>query len=91
MTGSTDVRDVVRLARETDPDIPVLYSSGYPQEMIQLDGRLATDIELLPKLYPPGRAGPTAARPAGPFTGRQGPARSRRGSDRRGLKDDPVT
>jgi hypothetical protein len=29
----------------------VLYTSGYPKELIQRDGRLASDIELLSKPY----------------------------------------
>ncbi len=51
MPGLADARHVVRAARERFPDIPVLYSSGYPKEMIERDGRLSGDIQLLPKPY----------------------------------------
>ncbi|MFN7163418.1 MAG: PAS domain-containing protein [Hyphomonas sp.] len=51
MPGSTDVRHVVQAARERFADIPVLYTSGYPKEMIDRDGRLPGDIELLAKPY----------------------------------------
>ena len=51
MPGSKDTRHVIQAARERFPDIPVLYTSGYPKELIERDGRLARDIELLPKPY----------------------------------------
>jgi hypothetical protein len=51
MPGSADTRHVIQAARERFPDIPVLYTSGYPKELIERDGRLAADIELLPKPY----------------------------------------
>jgi len=51
MPGSKDTRHVIQAARIRFPDIPVLYTSGYPKELIQRDGRLASDIELLPKPY----------------------------------------
>ncbi len=51
MPGSTDVRHVVQAARKRFPDIPVLYSSGYPKELIERDGRLPSDIDFLPKPY----------------------------------------
>jgi len=51
MPGKTDVRQLDAEARALLPEIQILYSSGYPQELIKADGRLATDIELLPKPY----------------------------------------
>ena len=51
MPGSRDIRDIVRRARERFPQIEVLYSSGYPSELIERYGRLAADIDLLPKPY----------------------------------------
>ncbi len=51
MPGKADVRHLVQLARSYFPDIEVLYSSGYPKAAIEKDGRLAADIDLLPKPY----------------------------------------
>jgi CheY-like chemotaxis protein len=51
MPGVADVRKLEAEARALLPEIQVLYSSGYPKELIQADGRLAPDIELLPKPY----------------------------------------
>lgn len=51
MPGTTDVRELVRIAREQIADVEVLYSSGYPRELVERDGRLSMDIELLPKPY----------------------------------------
>lgn len=51
MPGKTDVRQLDAEARALLPEIQILYSSGYPQELIKADGRLAADIELLPKPY----------------------------------------
>ncbi len=59
MPGKADVRELLRVARETMPEIAILYSSGYPKEMIVRDGRLAMDIDLLPKPY---RRGELAAK-----------------------------
>jgi len=51
MPGTADVRELLKVARRLWPDIEMLYSSGYPRELVARDGRLATDIELLPKPY----------------------------------------
>ena len=51
MPGKTDVRQLDAEARALLPETQILYSSGYPQELIKADGRLAADIELLPKPY----------------------------------------
>jgi CheY-like chemotaxis protein len=51
MPGVADVRKLEAEARALLPEIQILYSSGYPKELIQADGRLAPDIELLPKPY----------------------------------------
>lgn len=51
MPGEADVRELLRVAREPMPEIGILYSSGYPTEIIARDGRLAMDIDLLPKPY----------------------------------------
>ncbi|MEQ9505059.1 MAG: PAS domain-containing protein [Hyphomonas sp.] len=51
MPGHTDTRHLVQVARSYFPDIEVLYSSGYPTSAIEKDGRLATDIDFLPKPY----------------------------------------
>lgn len=51
MPGTADVRELARVAGEALPGVSVLYSSGYPKEMIARDGRLAADIDLLPKPY----------------------------------------
>lgn len=51
MPGTADVRELARVARERIADVEVLYSSGYPREMVERDGRLSMDIELLAKPY----------------------------------------
>lgn len=51
MPGQTDVRQMDAEARALLPEIQILYSSGYPRELIRADGRLAADIELLQKPY----------------------------------------
>ena len=51
MPGVADVRKLEAEARALLPEIQILFSSGYPKELIQADGRLAPDIELLPKPY----------------------------------------
>ena len=51
MPGTADVRDLLRIARETLPDIGILYSSGYPKEMIARDGRMDLGTDLLSKPY----------------------------------------
>jgi len=51
MPGVADVRALEAEARALLPEIQILYSSGYPRELIQADGRLPPNIELLPKPY----------------------------------------
>ncbi len=51
MPGSAGVRQLVAEAQAMLPEIQVLYSTGYPRELIDLDGRLPEGIHLLPKPY----------------------------------------
>lgn len=54
MPGSADVRDLVAEARRRLPEIRILYVSGYPRELINADGRLPTEIDMLQKPYKRG-------------------------------------
>lgn len=51
MPGSADVRDLVAEARRRVPGIRILYVSGYPRELIDADGRLPAEIDMLQKPY----------------------------------------
>ncbi|MBI1400820.1 PAS domain-containing protein [Hyphomonas sp.] len=51
MPGSASVLTLVDVARSRLPDIAVLYSSGYPRELVDQTGRLPPDIEFLPKPF----------------------------------------
>ena len=51
MPGAADVRDLVAEARRRQPGLHVLYVSGYPRELINADGRLPQDIDILQKPY----------------------------------------
>lgn len=51
MPGSASVMTLVDVARARLPDIAVLYSSGYPKELVDQTGRLPPDIEFLPKPF----------------------------------------
>lgn len=51
MPGSADVRELVSEARRKVPGMRILYFSGYPRELINADGRLPEDIDLLQKPY----------------------------------------
>lgn len=51
MPGSASVLTLVDIARARLPDIAVLYSSGYPRELVDQTGRLPPDIEFLPKPF----------------------------------------
>ena len=51
MPGSANVLTLVDVARARLPDIAVLYSSGYPKELVDQTGRLPPDIEFLPKPF----------------------------------------
>ncbi len=48
---ASDTRHMIQAARTRFPDMPVLYTSAYPKELIERDGRLASDIDLLPRPY----------------------------------------
>lgn len=51
MPGSVDVRSLVAEAKRLLPEVQVLFVSGYPRELINADGRLPQDIEMLQKPY----------------------------------------
>ena len=51
MPGPVRTRDLARIAKETRPDIKVLFTSGYTQNAIVHNGRLDEGIELLSKPY----------------------------------------
>ncbi|MBU3920507.1 MAG: PAS domain-containing protein, partial [Alphaproteobacteria bacterium] len=51
MPGTAGVVHLVAEARARLPGMEVLYSSGYPKELVAEDGRLPPDIEFLPKPY----------------------------------------
>jgi PAS domain S-box-containing protein len=44
-------RELAEAARRMRPDLRVLYTSGYPREVIVRDGRLEPGVELLPKPF----------------------------------------
>lgn len=51
MPGPVRSTEMARLARELQPDIAVLFTSGYAQDVIVHEGRLDTGVELLSKPY----------------------------------------
>jgi len=51
MPGSISTRELARRAREMDPGIKILYTSGYTQNAIVHNGRLDDDAFLLSKPY----------------------------------------
>ncbi|CDG84267.1 hybrid sensor histidine kinase/response regulator [Janthinobacterium agaricidamnosum] len=51
MPGQVRSPDMARRARELQPDIAVLFTSGYPQNAIVHGGRLDEGVELLSKPY----------------------------------------
>ncbi|UGB39023.1 PAS domain-containing protein [Frateuria soli] len=51
MPGPVKSTDLARQARERRPGIAVLYTSGYPRDVIARGGRLEADVELLRKPY----------------------------------------
>ncbi len=53
LPGGQNGRDVARVARERRPNLPVLYTSGYPHDALVREGRLPPDVVLLAKPYSP--------------------------------------
>ncbi|MEG2029516.1 MAG: PAS domain S-box protein [Janthinobacterium sp.] len=51
MPGPVSSTEMARQARELQPDIAVLFTSGYAQDIIVHEGRLDTGVELLSKPY----------------------------------------
>ncbi|MGK5024171.1 PAS domain-containing protein [Janthinobacterium sp. RB2R34] len=51
MPGPVRSTDMARMAREMQPDIAVLFTSGYAQDVIVHEGRLDAGVELLSKPY----------------------------------------
>lgn len=51
MPGPLASRELARRAREIDPSIAVLFTSGYARNAITRDGRLEPDVNLLSKPY----------------------------------------
>jgi CheY-like chemotaxis protein len=51
MPGPVRSTDMARMAREMQPDIAVLFTSGYAQDIIVHEGRLDAGVELLSKPY----------------------------------------
>eukprot|EP01133_Synstelium_polycarpum_P017208 gene17208-20509_t len=51
MPGPVSSTDMARQARELQPDIAVLFTSGYAQDVIVHEGRLDAGVELLSKPY----------------------------------------
>ncbi len=51
MPGPVRSTDMVRMARDMQPDIAVLFTSGYAQDVIVHEGRLDPGVELLSKPY----------------------------------------
>ncbi|HVV64755.1 MAG TPA: response regulator [Rhizomicrobium sp.] len=51
MPGPTNARELVRLARQLQPGIVVLYTSGYTRNAIVHNGKLDDDVFLLSKPY----------------------------------------
>jgi PAS domain S-box-containing protein len=47
MSGS----ELASTARQHQPDLKILYTSGYPRDAIMRDGRLDTGVDLLPKPF----------------------------------------
>ncbi|URD60783.1 ATP-binding protein [Sphingomonas sp. KRR8] len=44
-------RDLADAAHQLNPDLPVLYVSGYPRDVILKDGRIESGVELLSKPF----------------------------------------
>jgi signal transduction histidine kinase/DNA-binding NarL/FixJ family response regulator len=51
MPGEVHTREMARVAREINPDIKILFTSGYTQNAIVHNGRLDEDVFLLSKPY----------------------------------------
>jgi signal transduction histidine kinase/DNA-binding response OmpR family regulator len=51
MPGPMHTRELARLAREFNPEIKILFTSGYTQNAIVHNGRLDADVFLLSKPY----------------------------------------
>ncbi len=51
MPGPLDGRDLARRARDRLPHIAVLFTSGYAEDIMLIESRLATEVKLLPKPY----------------------------------------
>jgi CheY-like chemotaxis protein len=51
MPGEVHTREMARTAREINPDIKILFTSGYTQNAIVHNGRLDEDVFLLSKPY----------------------------------------
>ena len=51
MPGPVRSTDMARMAREMQPDIAVLFTSGYAQDVIVHEGRLDAGVDLLSKPY----------------------------------------
>ncbi len=51
MPGSLRSTELAYKARERIPDLAVLFTSGYTEDAMSTSGRLAPNIELLPKPY----------------------------------------
>ncbi|MGD0143033.1 MAG: response regulator [Rhizomicrobium sp.] len=51
MPGAVTARELARRARESDPAIKILFTSGYTQNAIVHNGRLDDDVFLLSKPY----------------------------------------
>jgi two-component SAPR family response regulator len=51
MPGPLQSTELARKARERMPHLAVLFTSGYSENAITAEGRLAADIELLSKPY----------------------------------------
>jgi signal transduction histidine kinase/DNA-binding response OmpR family regulator len=51
MPGEVHTREMARTAREINPDIKILFTSGYTQNAIVHNGRLDDDVFLLSKPY----------------------------------------
>ncbi len=52
LPGGVTGDDVAAYARSAQPDIAVLYTSGYPRDKLKLDLLLTDDIRLIGKPYP---------------------------------------
>jgi len=51
LPGGMTGRDIAMVARQRNPDLPVLFASGYPRETLSEQGRLLPGIDLLQKPY----------------------------------------